>query len=126
MGDEQRQDQAAPPAEDKRSERKSQRFKVGWPSRVLLPGKRIVAARTKDISVGGVGFELDEGVPVGTNVNIELTPWVNGQQYVIRAKGSITYSMLKGGDAGFSHGIKFTFVPPEQMDQLKKILKTLE
>ena len=113
-------------AQDRSNERRSQRFNVGWPSRVLLPGRKILPARTKDISEGGVGFELDEGVSVGTDINIELTPWVGGQQYTIRAKGVVTYSMLMGGDAGFNHGIKFTFVPPDQLKQLKKILKSLE
>ena len=133
QGQEQEEQKADVPApeedkkqDDKKNERQSQRFKVGWPSRVLLPGKRIVSARTKDVSIGGVGFELDEEVAIGTSVNIELSPWVNGQRYVIRAKGAITYNMLKGGDAGFSHGLKFTFIPPDQMEQLKDILKSLE
>ena len=105
--------------------RQSQRFKVSWPSRVLLPGKRILSARTKDVSIGGVGFELDEGISVDTDINIELSPWMNGRQYTIRAKGVVTYNMLLAGGAGFSHGIKFTFVPPEQLADLKSILKSL-
>lgn len=107
-------------------QRKSPRFKVDWPSRALLPGKRIIAIRTKDVSVGGVGFESGESMAVGSEVNIELTPWVGGREYVIRAKCVITYNMLLAANAGFSHGVRFTYVPPEQLDNLKMVLKSLE
>ena len=107
-------------------QRKSPRFKVDWPSRALLPGKRIIAIRTKDVSLGGVGFESGESMAVGSEVNIELTPWVGGREYVIRAKCVITYNMLLADNAGFSHGVRFTYVPPEQLDNLKMVLKSLE
>lgn len=107
-------------------QRKNPRFKVNWPSRALLPGKRIVAIRTKDIAVGGVGFESGESISVGAEVNVELTPWVGGREYVIRAKCVITYTMLLAGNAGFSYGARFTYVPPEQLENLKMVLKSLE
>lgn len=106
--------------------RQSKRFKVNWSSRVLLPDRRIIAARTRDVSIGGAGFELDEGVAVGTEVSMELTPWSGGKQYTIRAKCVITYSMILSGNLGFSHGVRFAMVPPEQLAQLKKILSALE
>jgi hypothetical protein len=107
-------------------QRKSPRFKVNWPSRALLPGKRIIAIRTKDVSIGGVGFESGESMVIGSEMNIELTPWVGGREYVIRAKCIITYNMLLAANAGFSHGVRFTFVPPDQLENLKMVLKSLE
>lgn len=107
-------------------QRKSPRFKVNWPSRALLSGKRIIAIRTKDVSIGGVGFESAESMVVGSEVSVELTPWVGGREYVIRAKCIITYNMLLAANAGFSHGVRFTYVPPEQLEDLKMVLKSLE
>jgi hypothetical protein len=107
-------------------QRKSQRFKVKWPSRVLLPDRRIIAAKTRDVSSGGVGFELDESLPVGSELSIEISPWSAGKQYVIRAKCVVTYSMILSGNAGFSHGVRFSFIPPDQLAQLKQVLKALE
>jgi hypothetical protein len=113
---------AKPPAQ----QRKSPRFKVDWPSRALLPGKRIIAIRTKDVSIGGVGFQSGESLSVGLEVNVELTPWVGGREYVIRAKCIVTYNMLLAANAGFSHGVRFTYVSPEQLEDLKVVLKSLE
>lgn len=90
-----------------------------------MPDKRIIAIRTRDVSVGGVGFDCGESLSVGSAVNIELTPWVGGKKYVIRAKCIVTYNMLLAGNAGFSHGVRFTFIPPEQMENLKMVLKSL-
>jgi c-di-GMP-binding flagellar brake protein YcgR len=109
----------------KEAQRKSPRIKVNWSSRVLMPDRRIVAARTKDVSEGGLGFELEESLVVGAEVNIELTPWSKGKQYLIRAKCVVTYSMLMAGNAGFSYGVKFSFVPPDQLTQLKQIIKEI-
>ncbi|MFT7388236.1 MAG: hypothetical protein ACI8VC_001481 [Candidatus Endobugula sp.] len=106
-------------------QRRNPRFKVNWSSRALMADKRIIAVRTKDVSVGGVGFECGESLPVGSNVSIELTPWVGGKKYAIRAKCLVTYNMLLAGNAGFSHGVRFTFVPPKQLEELKIILKSL-
>ncbi|MFT5420129.1 MAG: c-di-GMP-binding flagellar brake protein YcgR [Candidatus Endobugula sp.] len=109
----------------KESLRKSLRVKVNWSSRVLTPDRRILAARTKDVSEGGLGFELQEGLAVGAECNIELTPWSKGKQYLIRAKCIVTYSMLMASNAGFSHGVRFSFVPPDQLADLKKIIKEI-
>jgi hypothetical protein len=106
-------------------QRRSPRFKVNWSSRALMSDKRIVAIRTRDVSVGGIGFECGESLPVGSDVNVELTPWMGGKKYVIRAKCIVTYNMLLAGNAGFSHGVRFTYVPPEQLEDLKMVLKSL-
>lgn len=107
-------------------ERRSQRFKVSWPSRVLMPNQEIVAARTKDVSAGGVGFELIEQLPLGAEISIELSPWHNGQQHIIRARCTIMYSMLLAKSAGFSHGAKFSVISADQMSRLKVLMKGLE
>lgn len=108
------------------SRRKSKRYNVSWASRLLFADKRIVAARTRDISSGGLGFEYAEQIPIGTEINVECSPMVKGKQYVIRAKGVITYNMVLSGDAGFSHGLQFTLIPKEQFEHLAEILKNLE
>lgn len=108
-----------------KEERKAVRYRVNWSARIMLPDRRIVPARTRDVSEGGFGFVMDEQVQVGTNVNIEATPWIDGQQLVIRAKGEITYSMLMSAGSGFSLGLKFTLVPPEHKKALNKALKQL-
>ena len=108
------------------SERKSRRFKVSWPSRVLMPDRSIVAARVKDVSDGGVGFEFAEQLPIGSEVSIELSPWHKGRQYTIRAKCSVVYSMLLAQSVGFSYGAKFFMIPDDQLAQLKLIMKGLD
>jgi hypothetical protein len=106
-------------------QRVNPRFKVNWPARALLPDKRILGIRVRDVSVGGVGFECAESVPMGSGVNIELTPWVGGKKLVIRVKCVVTYHMLLAGNAGFSHGVRFTDVQPKQLEDLKMVLKSL-
>ena len=105
--------------------RKSQRFKVNWASRLMLPNKKIVRVRTRDISSGGIGFEYEYQLAAGTEVNIEMTPMIKGKQYNIRAKGVVTYNMILSGTSGFSHGLKFTLVPKEHFEQLSEILKDM-
>ncbi|MEO0444297.1 MAG: PilZ domain-containing protein [Pseudomonadota bacterium] len=105
--------------------RKSKRFKVNWLSRVLLPDKKIVRVRTRDVSVGGVGFEYEQQLTKATEVNIEMSPIVKGKQYTIRAKGVVIYNMILSGNSGFSHGLKFTLIPKQHFEQLSSILKQL-
>lgn len=116
-----------PPEEGRSSarQRRDPRFKVNWPSRALLPDKRILGIRVRDVSVGGVGFDCAESLPIGSNVNIELTPWFGGKKCVIRVKCVVTYNMLLAGNAGFSHGVRFTDVQPGQLDDLEMVLKSL-
>ena len=108
------------------SRRKSKRYKVSWPTRILFPSKKIMPARTKDVSSGGVGFEYKDKLPVGQELSLEFSPWLNGKQYVIRAKGVVTYTMIMSGSNGFSHGFKFTMIPKEQFEALSEILRFLE
>ena len=106
--------------------RKNKRHRVSWATRLLFPNKQIVPARTKDVSAGGVGFEYEQKLAVGQEVSIELSPWMSGKQYTIRAKGVVTYNMIMSGNNGFSHGLKFTMIPKKQFEQLAEILKSLE
>jgi c-di-GMP-binding flagellar brake protein YcgR len=103
--------------------RKHKRYRVSWATRVLFADKRIVSARTKDVSAGGLGFEFGEQIPQGTEINIEINPHVKGKQYQIRAKGVITYNMIMSGNSGFTHGLKFSFIPREHFEDLTEILK---
>lgn len=112
--------------EDVHQRRKNKRYKVNWGSRLLLPGKRIVASRVRDVSSGGVCFEYDQQLPVGQEVNIEMNPMIKGKPYSIRAKGVVTFNMILSGNNGFSHGLKFTFVPKEQFEHLAEIISGLE
>lgn len=111
-------------SEDKR--RESKRYKVNWSSRLLFPDRRIVSARVRDVSAGGVGFEYESQIPNGTEVNVEFSPMIAGKKYLIRAKGMVMFSMILSGSSGFSHGLKFTMVPREQFAQLAEILKSFE
>ncbi|MGH1486370.1 MAG: PilZ domain-containing protein [Cellvibrionaceae bacterium] len=106
--------------------RKSKRYKVSWATRLLFADKTIVAARTRDVSSGGVGFEYDQQIPIGEEVNIEFSPMIQGKQYIIRAKGVVTYNMILSGSSGFSHGLKFTLIPRDQFDQLAEVLKSFD
>ncbi len=108
------------------SQRKSQRYRVSWASRVLTADRRILAARTKDVSVGGVGFELDEQLSVGAEISIELSPWVGSKQYLIRAKCIVTYSMILAGSVGFSHGVRFSPISDQYLSELKSVIKSIE
>jgi len=106
--------------------RQNKRFNVNWPSRLLFVDRSLHAARVRDVSSGGVGFEYDIQIPNGTRINIEFTPLVNGKKYLVRAKGEVMFNMMLKGGAGFSHGLKFTLIPQEQFAQLTEILKSLE
>jgi c-di-GMP-binding flagellar brake protein YcgR len=108
------------------SRRKHKRYIVSWATRILFADKRIAHARTRDVSAGGVGFEFEEQIPNGTEINIEITPLVKGNQYQIRAKGVITYNMIMAGNSGFTHGLKFTFIPRDHFEELTQILKDFD
>ena len=106
--------------------RKNKRYNVHWSARVLISGRGISVARVKDVSLGGVGFVFSDSLSQGQELSIEMSPWASGKNHTIRAKGVITYNMMKGGDAGFIHGMKFTYIPKEQFEVLAGILKDLE
>ena len=78
------------------------------------------------MSSGGVGFEYDKQLAVGQELNIEFNPWLEGKEYTIRAKGVVTFNMVMKGSTGFSHGLKFPFIPRDQFDRLAEVLKALE
>ena len=108
------------------SRRKSKRYKVSWPARLLFANRRIVPARVRDVSLGGVGFEYGESIAVDAEVNIELSPMFKGKQYLIRAKGVVTYSMILASGSGFSYGLKFTYISRDQFEDYIKILRVLD
>lgn len=110
-------------SEDNR--RKHKRYKVSWPCRLLLPSKVIVSARVKDISQGGVGIEVLQKLPDGQQVSFETRPMFLGKQYLVRAKGEVTFAMILGGTNGFSQGLRFTMIPDEHKKQLDALLKDL-
>jgi hypothetical protein len=109
-------------AEEKR--RQNKRYNVNWSSRLLFADKRIVSARVRDVSSGGVGFEYAIQIPNGTEVSVEFSPMVVGKKYLVRAKGLIMFSVIMSGNLGFSHGLKFTLISRDQFAQLAEILES--
>lgn len=105
--------------------RKHKRHKVNWPCRLLFPNKTIVNARVKDISEGGVGLEVLQKIPDGQQLSFEMRPMVLGKQYLIRAKGEVTFAMILGGSNGFSQGLRFTMIPEVHQKELAALIKAL-
>lgn len=109
------------PADESR--RKSRRYRVSWPTRLLLKSKKILSVKTRDVSSGGVSFESEHRFFAGDPLGIELSPWVSGKKYVIRASGLVTFNMILSDGDGFSHGFKFTSISKAHYDELVEILK---
>jgi len=105
--------------------RKHSRHNVHWSCRLLLPNKAIVAARVKNISLGGAGLEVPHVLPEGQQLSIEMRPMHSGRSYLVRARGQVTFSMIKGGDGGFSVGMRFTLIPEEHKKELATLISKL-
>ena len=105
--------------------RKHTRYNVNWPCRLLLADKTMLSARVKNISMGGVGIEVAQMIPVGGHVSIEIRPMVQGKSYLVRAKGEVTFSMIMGGDGGYSKGLRLTLVPDEHKKTLAAMIANL-
>ena len=101
------------------------RYNVHWSCRLLLPNKTMLAARVKNISIGGVGLEVPQMLPVGQHLSIEIRPMVQGESYLVRAKAQVTFSMIMGGDGGYSKGLKFILVPDAHKKDLSAVIKRL-
>ena len=107
------------------SRRKHTRHNVRWSCRLLLPDKTILNASVKNISMGGVGIEVSQMIPVGQMLNFEMRPMVLGQAFLFRAKAEATFSMILGGGGGYSQGLRFTLVPDEHKKSMLAIIKIL-
>lgn len=90
--------------------REHTRYKVAWAARVLLPNRSIHPATVKDVSAGGVYIEVDCHIRIGTEINIELRPYFNGETHQIRAKGIITYNAILSDNRGHGYGLKFSLI----------------
>ena len=105
--------------------RKHARHNVHWSCRLLLPDKTIIAAKVKNVSLGGVGIEVAQMIPEGQLLSFEMRPMVLGQSFLFRAKAEVTFSMILGGGHGFSQGLRFTMIPDEHKKSLLALIKLL-
>lgn len=69
--------------------------------------RKVLRAKTVDVSLGGLCLMVPEQLPVGQKCNIGFEAPLNGKMVRIFAVAKVAYSILSGTD-GFRTGLQFT------------------
>ena len=97
------------------------RLPAAWPikcePKTKTNGRHVTA--TKDVSAGGLSVVMQEMIPVGSRIHVEIhVPPLNRS---IQAEAQVV-RCLPSRTAGFELGIQFLEINPEEREALKKAI----
>ncbi len=91
---------------------------------LLLPQRRILQARTLDISLGGLKLIVPANLAVGTRCGLRLViPVVPYGARTIVAEAEVASIVFSGRENGFLVGLRFTTLPQEPRAALLAYLR---
>lgn len=91
---------------------------------LLTPQRRIVEARTLDISLGGLRLVLPANLAVGSRCGLRLVvPRVPFGASTVVAEAEVTSIVFSGRENGFLAGLRFTTLPQEPRATLQAYLR---
>lgn len=91
---------------------------------LLTPGRRIVEARTLDISLGGLKLVLAANLAVGSRCGLRLViPVVPFGARAIVAEAEVASIVFSGRENGFLAGLRFTTLTQEPRAALQAYLR---
>jgi c-di-GMP-binding flagellar brake protein YcgR len=96
------------------------RYPLHGRAQVALPDHRVLAARTLDISEGGVCIITEETISVGATYPLRFEISVNGKVHVIMASGKAVYGVF-ASQGGFRVGFQFMESDPDRKQLIKSL-----
>jgi hypothetical protein len=102
------------------------RYDVRLGAELRIEGRSLTGS-TRNLSIGGVGLEIDRPIPEGALVQITLFV-VEDDVEAEGARGlelSGTVQWVAEGDRGYSVGLKFSALTPAQTKSLATALQSL-
>lgn len=92
--------------------RRHQRERLASTVHLLLPGPRIIEARTLDISAGGLLVVSALSVPEQSVCGVRLLiPAIPDGAYQVMARAQVVSNRFSGKENGFLMGLRFTALP---------------
>jgi len=106
--------------------RQFQRHALQFPVRYLSVGadsKRLLTGWTRNLSEGGVALELSERLPPATHLRV----WLFTERGSLPVEGQVAWEVSGPQSAGgILHGVAFTGLTPEQVDELRRLISPEE
>lgn len=92
--------------------RRHERGRLACTVHLLLPNRRILEARTVDISVGGLRLVTPVNLPLQTPCGVKLVvPGIPSGAHTVMAQAQVTNIVFSGRENGFLVGLRFTNLP---------------
>ena len=105
--------------------RKYTRYNVSWRGRALLVDRTLHNAKVIDVSVGGIGIELDRLLKVGTLVSVEFFAEARGMSRKIRAKTRVSFNTVLSDNRGAKLGLQFLEISSTDMHDLRNVIQRM-
>ncbi|NML14019.1 PilZ domain-containing protein [Azohydromonas caseinilytica] len=103
--------------------RRHQRERFVSTVHLLLPGRRIVEARTLDISVGGLLVVSPLSVPDHAVCGVRLlVPAIPEGTFQVLARAQVVSNRFSGKENGFLMGLRFTALPRASLAAIREYL----
>jgi c-di-GMP-binding flagellar brake protein YcgR len=97
------------PSRSSTERRRHTRERFAATAHMLLPGRRIVEARTLDISAGGLRVVAPANLPITSLCNVRLRiPGIPSGVHTVMARARVASNVFSGRESGFLLGLSFT------------------
>lgn len=107
---------------DEDGDRKYKRVHVDWKVGIIQSNNKMVFARIRDVSEGGVYVVSDYGADKGKEFKIVFQIQEQDKFHTIRAKAKIVYVSIGQGDV-YGLGMQFSWIEPKGLKVLKQFVR---
>lgn len=103
--------------------RRHERGRLACTVFLLLPNRRIVEARTVDISVGGMRLVTPMNLPLQLVCGVKLiVPGIPSGAHTVMAQAQVSNIVFSGRENGFLVGLRFTSLPTSGLQAISAYL----
>lgn len=103
--------------------RRHERGRLACTVHLLLPNRRILEARTVDISVGGLRLVTPLNLPLQTMCGVKLVvPGIPSGTHTVMAQAQVSNIVFSGRENGFLVGLRFTSLPASGLQAVSDYL----
>ncbi len=103
--------------------RRHERGRLACTVFLLLPNRRIVEARTVDISVGGMRLVTPMNLPLRLVCGAKLiVPGIPSGAHTVMAQAQVSNIVFSGRENGFLVGLRFTSLPASGLQAISAYL----
>ena len=103
--------------------RAHERGLIASTTHLLLPGRRIVEARTLDLSAGGLRVVAPVNLPLSLVCGVRLAvPGIPTGAHTVMARVQVMNIVFSGKENGFVIGLRFTSLPRQALGAIEAYL----